>query len=157
MQSNPLYHHHTKPHVPACHTPQTRLYTASHLNPHVTIIHAHHRMPTNLLRDDNHGSDTNIMSTGATQAQTNATYLQERHPPLCPTDGDAIVPKPKEKEKQYDMRNGGTARKVDKKSSEYLVKSGIAGGIAGCAVRTSHAASLHTQSLDSRKTIRQCH
>jgi solute carrier family 25 protein 16 len=75
------------------------------------------------------------MTTGATQAQTNANCLVERHPLLCPTDGDAIIPKPKEKEERADMQDG-KARKVDKKSPEYLLKSLIAGGIAGCAVCT---------------------
>ncbi|KAF2833093.1 mitochondrial carrier [Ophiobolus disseminans] len=75
------------------------------------------------------------MSTSATQAQTNASYLLERHPPLCPTDGDAIISKPKEGDKHNDMQDGRT-RKVDKKSPEYLLKSLIAGGIAGCAAKT---------------------
>lgn len=44
---------------------------------------------------------------------------------ICPTDTDAIVPR---KQKH----------KVDKQSTEYIVKSGIAGGLAGCAVRTAH-------------------
>lgn len=93
-------------------------------------------MPAN-LRHDSPGTNTHIMSTSATQAQTNASYLLERHPPLCPPDGDAIVPKVKEKEKHNDMQDGRT-RKVDKKSPEYLLKSLIAGGIAGCAVSTSN-------------------
>jgi hypothetical protein len=36
-----------------------------------------------------------------------------------------------------DAQHGGT-RKVDKKSYEYLMKSMIAGGIAGCAVCIPH-------------------
>jgi len=41
---------------------------------------------------------------------------------ICPTDTDAIIPR---KQKH----------KVDKQSTEYIVKSGLAGGLAGCAVR----------------------
>lgn len=44
-------------------------------------------------------------------------------PKLCPTDDEAIIPRGEVK-----------GRKVDKQSLEYVVKSGIAGGIAGCAV-----------------------
>jgi solute carrier family 25 (mitochondrial carrier protein), member 16 len=36
---------------------------------------------------------------------------------VCPTDGEAVVP-----------------RKVDKQSLDYLWRTGTAGGIAGCAV-----------------------
>jgi hypothetical protein len=41
-----------------------------------------------------------------------------RDPTVCPTDDEAIVPK----------------RKLKKQSAEYIIKSGIAGGLAGCAV-----------------------
>lgn len=120
-QTHPLCNHAAKPH-------NTSLL---HDSPDVTI---NTRMPTTLQRHDNHGSSAHIMTTGATQAQTNANYLVQRHPPLCPTDGDAIIPKPKGKEPGADMQDG-QSRKVDKKSPEYLLKSLIAGGIAGCAVR----------------------
>jgi solute carrier family 25 (mitochondrial carrier protein), member 16 len=39
-------------------------------------------------------------------------------PKICPTDDEAIVPK----------------RQMDKQSWEYIIKSGVAGGLAGCAV-----------------------
>ena len=44
-------------------------------------------------------------------------------PRVCPTDDEVIVPKPK------DVRHA-----TDRKSWEYITKSGIAGGLAGCAV-----------------------
>jgi hypothetical protein len=80
-------------------------------------------MPAN-LRHEHLGLDTHIMSTSAT------------HAPICPTDGDATVPA-KGAQKHMDAQHGGT-RKVDKKSYEYLMKSMIAGGIAGCAVCIPH-------------------
>lgn len=40
-----------------------------------------------------------------------------------PTDDKAIVP------------NRGGQKKLEKRSWEYVVKSGVAGGMAGCAVR----------------------
>jgi solute carrier family 25 protein 16 len=39
-----------------------------------------------------------------------------RDPTICPTDDEAIIPK------------------LNKQSWEYIVKSGVAGGVAGCAV-----------------------
>lgn len=56
-------------------------------------------------------------------------------PPLCPTDGDAMVPSRSSRD-EHVREPAGTTAKVDKKSYEYLVKSGIAGGIAGCAAKT---------------------
>lgn len=41
---------------------------------------------------------------------------------ICPTDSDALVPRKE-------------THKVDKQSTEYIIKTGIAGGLAGCAVR----------------------
>jgi hypothetical protein len=46
-----------------------------------------------------------------------------KEPAICPTDDDAIVP-PRPQQAQ-----------LDKKSWEYIIKSGVAGGMAGCAVR----------------------
>ncbi|KAF1364649.1 mitochondrial carrier [Lizonia empirigonia] len=56
--------------------------------------------------------------------------------PLCPTDGDAMVPSRATRDEQPLHKAAGAKAKVDKKSYEYLVKSGIAGGIAGCAAKT---------------------
>jgi hypothetical protein len=60
--------------------------------------------------------------TTAVHAEPRAlARTRQRQPVLCPTDADAIVPDSKPK--------------LDKHSLEYVVKSGIAGGLAGCAVR----------------------
>lgn len=40
-----------------------------------------------------------------------------------PTDSDVIVP-----------RRDGPRKQIDKQSTEYILKSGLAGGLAGCAV-----------------------
>ncbi|KAF2139414.1 uncharacterized protein K452DRAFT_232626 [Aplosporella prunicola CBS 121167] len=48
-----------------------------------------------------------------------------RGPAICPTDDDAITPKP-----------AASVSKTDKQSWEYIVKSGVAGGVAGCAAKT---------------------
>ena len=49
-----------------------------------------------------------------------------KEPAICPTDDDAIVPpRPQNRHPQA---------KLDKKSWEYIIKSGVAGGLAGCAV-----------------------
>ncbi|KAF2761778.1 mitochondrial carrier [Pseudovirgaria hyperparasitica] len=50
-----------------------------------------------------------------------------RDPPLCPTDEDSIIPK---KEDRSEVRY------VNRRSNEYIIKSGIAGGLAGCAAKT---------------------
>lgn len=46
-----------------------------------------------------------------------------REPAICSTDDDAILPQKR-----------GDKKKLDKSSWEYVIKSGIAGGLAGCAV-----------------------
>ncbi|KAL9049779.1 MAG: hypothetical protein Q9162_007026 [Coniocarpon cinnabarinum] len=50
------------------------------------------------------------------------------HTPLCPTDSDAVLPR-------HD-RDRGPPKRIDKQSPTYLLKSGIAGGLAGCAAKT---------------------
>ena len=76
-------------------------------------------MSTDLLRYD--GSKTNTMTK--TAAQTNSPGN------IIPDHDVAMSVK---KEGGSDMRDG---KRTDKKSWEYLIKSGIAGGFAGCAVR----------------------
>lgn len=46
-----------------------------------------------------------------------------REPAICSTDDDAVIPK-----------REAARRTLDKRSWEYIVKSGLAGGFAGCAV-----------------------
>ena len=55
--------------------------------------------------------------------------------PLCSTVGDATAPSRSRKD-ALGHEAAVTKAKVDKKSYEYLVKSGSAGGIAGCAAKT---------------------
>ena len=64
---------------------------------------------------------TSVQITPIAPAHHRAT---NRDPKLCPTDAEAIVPN----------REGQKKKKLDKQSWEYVSKSGIAGGIAGCAV-----------------------
>lgn len=61
-----------------------------------------------------------------TAAQVAPSRRSLREPPICPTDEEALVPK-----------KGQKHQKVDKRSPEYIIKSGLAGGIAGCAVSTN--------------------
>ncbi|KAL5115237.1 coenzyme A transporter [Pleosporales sp. CAS-2024a] len=65
------------------------------------------RMPADILRHEDIGTATHIMSTSAVHA---------------PPDAKNGIPRPR--------------TKVDKKSPEYLAKSMIAGGIAGCVAKT---------------------
>jgi hypothetical protein len=76
-------------------------------------------MSTDLLRYD--GNKSNIMTT--TAAQTN------RASNIIPDHDVAMSAK---KEGGADMASG--KKKMDKNSMEYLIKSGLAGGFAGCAV-----------------------
>jgi len=46
---------------------------------------------------------------------------------LCPTDDEAIIPK------------NATQTKFSKQSWNYIVRSGVAGGLAGCAVCSSRS------------------
>lgn len=66
-------------------------------------------MSTTLVRHDDLAIQKNIMNTRPAQAQTHATS---------------------------NLAQDGRRKKVDKKSPEYLLKSLIAGGIAGCAAKT---------------------
>ena len=42
----------------------------------------------------------------------------KKEPPVCPTDDEAVMPKPKSQTRSWD----------------YVWRSGVAGGLAGCAV-----------------------
>ncbi|KAF2747399.1 ADP,ATP carrier protein [Sporormia fimetaria CBS 119925] len=58
------------------------------------------------------------------------SVARKQSPPLCPTDDDSLVPQ-RDNAKPQPPRT-----KVDKQSAEYLIKSGLAGGLAGCAAKT---------------------
>jgi solute carrier family 25 protein 16 len=94
-------------------------------------------MPTHLVSHDDPGTKTHIMSTRAPQAQTNANPNLGRDAPTWATDGDPMHLKKEAAQKDMNSHDD-TRAKVDKKSPEYLLKSLLAGGIAGCAVRTRH-------------------
>lgn len=68
-----------------------------------------------------------------TPAQTLPAHTRPQKPPPpspSPTDDQVKLPS-KEAERMPRPRS----KKVDRQSPEYLVKSGVAGGLAGCAVR----------------------
>jgi len=48
---------------------------------------------------------------------------EKGQPAICPTDDDTIAP-----------RHTESHRKVDKRSLDYVLRTGLAGGMAGCAV-----------------------
>lgn len=56
---------------------------------------------------------------------------QRQQPGIRPPDDETILPQKQVKEMQE-------PRKVDKRSTEYVLKSGFAGGLAGCAVCSHH-------------------
>lgn len=80
-------------------------------------------MSTHLLRYD--GNQTNTMTVTAAQTTRAATFVSG-HEPAAPGKRD---------DQRVDMASD-KKRKTDKKSPEYLIKSGLAGGFAGCAVCT---------------------
>ncbi|KAH7130683.1 mitochondrial carrier protein-like protein LEU5 [Dendryphion nanum] len=68
------------------------------------------------------------MTTGA-QSLTNPAA--KRQPSICPTDDETLVPR-----KDTMAGSKQPPAKLDKRSTEYIVKSGLAGGLAGCAAKT---------------------
>jgi solute carrier family 25 protein 16 len=104
-------------------------------------------MPTNFLRHDDSPTHTNIMSTSATQAHTNASIHDE-----LPT----VVSARDRKEKDM-VTQDGRAKKMDKQSLEYNLKTSLAGGIAGCAVSSqpylNHPTTSILTQLPQAKTV----
>ncbi|KAL6704788.1 coenzyme A transporter [Coniothyrium glycines] len=74
-------------------------------------------MTTDLRHDDNFRAQ--IMTTTAVRPDRASNINTERHPPLMKA-----------------AEAGARSTKLDKKSPEYLIKSGLAGGFAGCAAKT---------------------
>jgi solute carrier family 25 protein 16 len=55
--------------------------------------------------------------------------LRQKHdPPLCPTDDESVLPARKQRH--------SPDKAIDKRSLDYVLRSGIAGGLAGCAAKT---------------------
>lgn len=92
-------------------------------------------MSSPALRHEGSPMDTHILTRHADRHAAMKSASSTKTPPLCPTDSDTIVPARQRSDTHPHEAAGGPA-KVDKKSYEYLVKSGIAGGIAGCAAKT---------------------
>lgn len=93
-------------------------------------------MSSPALRHDGSPMDTHILIRHADRhAGAKDSSSSMRQPPLYPTDSEAAVPSSagKDAHSHEAVRRGG---KVDKNSYEYLAKSGVAGGIAGCAAKT---------------------
>ncbi|UPX10716.1 coenzyme A transporter [Ascochyta rabiei] len=92
-------------------------------------------MDTHLLtRHADRHAETKSASSSSSSSSSSSNN-RTKTPPLRSTDGDAMAP-PRPKEEAHLGAPAGTKAKVEKKSYEYLVKSGIAGGIAGCAAKT---------------------
>lgn len=76
------------------------------------------RSPGHVDQEDlAHGANSGQGTQSAARAE-----LRRRQPSICPTDDDADL---------------GRVTKLDKQSTEYIWKSGLAGGLAGCAVSMS--------------------
>ncbi|PSN72730.1 mitochondrial carrier [Corynespora cassiicola Philippines] len=74
-----------------------------------------------------------IMTAAQTTLTAHTTQSSKRQPAICPTDEAAVVPA---KDKKDNMASDSPRRKVDKRSTEYVIKSGLAGGLAGCEGKT---------------------
>lgn len=93
-------------------------------------------MSSPALGHDASSMDTHVLMRHADRhADAKSATASIQTTPLCPTDSDAIVPSRAGKE-THGHDAASAQGKVDKKSYEYLIKSGIAGGIAGCAAKT---------------------
>ncbi|KAJ4985586.1 mitochondrial carrier protein [Stagonosporopsis vannaccii] len=93
-------------------------------------------MSSPALSHDGSPMDTHILIRHADRhADAKGATSSMQQPPLCPTDSDAIVPSSAGKD-THSHEAASRGGKIDKKSYEYLIKSGIAGGIAGCAAKT---------------------
>jgi solute carrier family 25 protein 16 len=87
-------------------------------------------MSAHLLRHAD-GTVSNIMTTTAAQPNSAGNITIDRSPSASSAGHDAIAPAGQVR--GANMREE-RKQKVDKKSPEYLIKSGLAGGFAGCAV-----------------------
>jgi len=68
------------------------------------------------------------------------TVAEQQKHPICDTDHSAIIPLGNKKDEAEEK----TKVPVDRQSWNYIVRSGIAGGLAGCAV-CDHEISCHTR------------
>lgn len=95
-------------------------------------------IPRHATHDDTH----TMTSTAAAQTPpfTTPTANTKSQSPIWPNDNEALAPG---KDRMKPQRK----RKVDKRSPEYLLKSGLAGGLAGCAVRITTVSSQQNRQL----------
>lgn len=68
-------------------------------------------------------------STNMTSPQS-SRHATEKAAAICPTDHEAILPSRQQQDKKID-------KKIDKQSWSYVLRSGLAGGLAGCAAKTA--------------------
>lgn len=69
--------------------------------------------------------------TAAAALSNKAGALLGQDPSICPTDQEAKFHRPADAEHRS---IAGRQKTVDKRSWDYIVRSGLAGGVAGCAV-----------------------
>lgn len=73
-----------------------------------------------------------------TSAVQPSSRLLKGDPAICPTDQEAVVPAGAR------FGEGRNSKKMDKQSWDYIIRSGIAGGVAGCAVCEAHRLALNS-------------
>lgn len=98
-------------------------------------------MSTRLRNDEAFTPTTTaMMSTTATAPhppRARPLVEQAAPSPSPPLDNDAPVPAMAQKERaDTGTASASKTQRADKKSTEYLIKSGLAGGFAGCAAKT---------------------
>lgn len=73
------------------------------------------------------------MTTPAAHTSSAGNGTAERKPIISPSDHDIASQMKTQRDMEREERR---SKKLDKRSTEYLIKSGVAGGIAGCAAKT---------------------
>jgi len=120
---------HPRPHTHTLYLDSA--YTITHV---AVVTRAARPGMSTYLRND--GSKSNIMTTTAAQTNSAINTLPDHDAAMSAKNGGGA-----------DMESG-RKRKTDKKSMEYLIKSGLAGGFAGCAVRQGdHLSYLAIQTI----------
>jgi hypothetical protein len=86
----------------------------------------HDKSAPQISQTQQSGSDMTSVAIGPLVTKpTSVKNKANRDPRICPTDDEAIIPKKT------------TVTKFDKQSWNYIIRSAVAGGLAGCAVRYS--------------------
>lgn len=127
--------------IDAPSTPQSGEAETSHTDPSPTPAAALHKgrpMPVGLRTGNDAFSAQAALDKPqemTTAIQSRASSLLHKDTSICPTDQESVLP-----QRRRSDREGGTMAvkqgRLDKKSWDYIIRSGIAGGIAGCAVST---------------------